>query len=75
MCFVFPSCSQSVRFHAKSWLPARSIVMECLAARQTVDPSGEIMVLDRFCPVSSHYNVSDHANVLIYFIIAELSQS
>lgn len=44
----------SVRFHAKSWLPARSIVMECLAARQTVDPSGEIMVLDRFCPWKLH---------------------
>lgn len=43
---------QSVRFHAKSWLPARSIVMECLLARWSVDPSGEIMVLTRFCPVS-----------------------
>ncbi|KAL6959796.1 hypothetical protein U1Q18_039950 [Sarracenia purpurea var. burkii] len=40
----------TVRFHAKSWLPARSIVMECLAARQEIDPSREIMVLDRFCP-------------------------
>ncbi|KVH95283.1 Metal-dependent protein hydrolase [Cynara cardunculus var. scolymus] len=40
----------SVRFHVKSWLPARSIVMECLAARSDIDPSGEIMVLDRFCP-------------------------
>ncbi|KAK1382275.1 Metal-dependent protein hydrolase [Heracleum sosnowskyi] len=44
----------NVRFHAKSWLPARSIVMECLAARHTVDPSGEIMVLDRFCPWKLH---------------------
>lgn len=43
---------QSLRFHAKSWLPARSIVMECLSARWDVDPSGEIMVLNRFCPVS-----------------------
>lgn len=45
---------KSLRFHAKSWLPARSIVLECLAARQDIDPSGEIMVLDRFCPVSFH---------------------
>ena len=44
---------QSVRFHVKSWLPARSIVLECLLSRGEVDPSGEIMVLDRFCPVRS----------------------
>jgi hypothetical protein len=42
---------QSVRFHVKSWLPARSIVLECLLSRGTIDPSAEIMVLDRFCPV------------------------
>ncbi|KAJ6945991.1 hypothetical protein NC651_000919 [Populus alba x Populus x berolinensis] len=29
----------SVRFHARSWLPARSIVMECLSAGFDVDPS------------------------------------
>ncbi|CAA2956529.1 Hypothetical predicted protein [Olea europaea subsp. europaea] len=44
----------NVRFHARSWLPARSIVMDCLAARGDVDPSGEIMVLDRFCPWKLH---------------------
>ncbi|XP_057477735.1 LOW QUALITY PROTEIN: uncharacterized protein LOC130765346 [Actinidia eriantha] len=44
----------SVRFHAKSWLPARSIVMECLAARDDINPSGEIMVLDKFCPWKLH---------------------
>lgn len=43
---------QSVRFHVRSWLPARSIVFECLATRRNVDPSGEIMILDRFSPVS-----------------------
>ncbi|WVZ17198.1 hypothetical protein V8G54_010180 [Vigna mungo] len=42
----------SVRLHVKSWLPARSIVMETIAARQTVDPSGEILVLTKSCPVS-----------------------
>uniref|UniRef100_A0ACD5ZIR5 Uncharacterized protein n=1 Tax=Avena sativa TaxID=4498 RepID=A0ACD5ZIR5_AVESA len=45
---------ESVRFHVKSWLPARSIVMECLLSRENVDPSGEIMVLDRFCPWKLH---------------------
>ncbi|KAL0331694.1 UNVERIFIED_CONTAM: hypothetical protein Sangu_1714900 [Sesamum angustifolium] len=44
----------SVRFHARSWLPARSIVMQCLEARLDVDPSGEIMILDRFCPWKLH---------------------
>jgi len=45
---------ESVRFHVKSWLPARSIVLECLLSRGEVDPSGEIMVLDRFCPWKLH---------------------
>nr|XP_023893240.1 UPF0160 protein C694.04c-like [Quercus suber] len=36
---------ESVQFHAKSWLPARSIVMECIAARDNIDSSGEIMVI------------------------------
>ncbi|KAJ9700210.1 hypothetical protein PVL29_005841 [Vitis rotundifolia] len=44
----------NVRFHAKSWLPARSIVKECLAAKMDIDPSGEIMVLNRFCPWKLH---------------------
>ncbi|RVW91627.1 UPF0160 protein [Vitis vinifera] len=48
------TCVMNVRFHAKSWLPARSIVMECLAARMDIDPSGEIMVLNRFCPWKLH---------------------
>ncbi|XP_072987492.1 uncharacterized protein [Typha latifolia] len=45
---------ESVRFHVKSWLPARSIVIECLSLRGSIDPSGEIMVLDRFCPWKLH---------------------
>ncbi|KAK7350046.1 hypothetical protein VNO77_08097 [Canavalia gladiata] len=44
----------SVRFHVNSWLPARAIVMETLVARQTVDPSGEILVLTKFCPWKLH---------------------
>lgn len=51
---------QSVRFHARSWLPARSIVIECLESRKNIDPSGEIMVLNIFCPVSMpSYFISD----------------
>ncbi|KAG8081754.1 hypothetical protein GUJ93_ZPchr0014g46663 [Zizania palustris] len=47
--------TDSVRFHVKLWLPARSIVLECLLARGKVDPSEGIMVLDfldRFCPIA-----------------------
>ncbi|KAJ7954259.1 UPF0160 protein MYG1, mitochondrial [Quillaja saponaria] len=43
-----------VQYHAKSWLPARSIVMETIAARHNIDPSGEITVLTRFCPWKLH---------------------
>ncbi|XP_015896321.3 uncharacterized protein LOC107430054 [Ziziphus jujuba] len=44
----------SLRFHSKSWLPAWSIVLECLSARWDIDPSGEIMVLTKFCPWKLH---------------------
>ncbi|KDP31642.1 hypothetical protein JCGZ_14958 [Jatropha curcas] len=44
----------SVRYHAKSWLPARTFVMEGLGARYDIDPSGEIMVLTTFCPWKLH---------------------
>ncbi|KAJ6805371.1 UPF0160 protein-like [Iris pallida] len=45
---------ESIRFHTKSWLPARSIVNECLTARGNIDPSGEIMVLNKSCPWKLH---------------------
>ncbi|KAF8030577.1 hypothetical protein BT93_E2879 [Corymbia citriodora subsp. variegata] len=44
----------SVGYHAKSWLPARSIVMECLEARYGIDSSGEIVLLKQFCPWKLH---------------------
>ncbi|KAK7350964.1 hypothetical protein VNO77_10055 [Canavalia gladiata] len=45
---------ENVNYYAKSWLPARSIVMECLAARGTIDSSGEILMLNRSCPWKLH---------------------
>ncbi|XAR71605.1 hypothetical protein NMG60_11017960 [Bertholletia excelsa] len=45
---------ESIQFHAKSWLPARSIVKECLAARKDIDCSGEIIMLTRSCPWKLH---------------------
>ncbi|KAK4777321.1 hypothetical protein SAY87_017508 [Trapa incisa] len=45
---------ESVHFHARSWLPARSIVTECISMRNNIDPSGEIIVLNRSCPWKLH---------------------
>lgn len=42
---------EHVKYYAKSWLPARSIVMESLAVRESVDSSGEIVKLNQSCPV------------------------
>nr|XP_016466439.1 PREDICTED: UPF0160 protein-like [Nicotiana tabacum] len=45
---------ESIHYHAKSWLPARSIVKDALLKRKGVDPSGEIVILARTCPWKSH---------------------
>ncbi|KAK9665207.1 hypothetical protein RND81_14G097600 [Saponaria officinalis] len=45
---------ESIHFHARSWLPARSIVADCIAARHDFDSTGEIMVLKKFCPWKLH---------------------
>ncbi|XP_052210857.1 uncharacterized protein LOC127813759 [Diospyros lotus] len=54
MALVGSEFLDSVRYHVKSWLPARSIVNECLAARKEIDLSGEIVVLNIFCPWKLH---------------------
>lgn len=45
---------ESVRYISKSWLPARSIVAESLRNAKSVHPSGEIILLSRFCPWKQH---------------------
>ncbi|RDY07049.1 UPF0160 protein MYG1, mitochondrial, partial [Mucuna pruriens] len=45
---------ENVNYYAKSWLPARSIVVESLAARESVDSSGEIIKLNQSCPWKLH---------------------
>lgn len=45
---------QSVRYYARSWLPARAIVSDCIADRKEADSSGEILVLKHFCPWKQH---------------------
>ncbi|KMZ73569.1 hypothetical protein ZOSMA_146G00450 [Zostera marina] len=45
---------ESLRFYVRSWLPARTIVMESLKSRYDDDTSGEIMVFKKFCPWKLH---------------------
>jgi uncharacterized UPF0160 family protein len=39
---------------AFSWLPGRSIVERCMASRRSFHESGEILLLDQFCPWGDH---------------------
>eukprot|EP00244_Chara_vulgaris_P011890 TRINITY_DN6041_c0_g2_i1.p1 TRINITY_DN6041_c0_g2~~TRINITY_DN6041_c0_g2_i1.p1 ORF type:complete len:335 (-),score=52.87 TRINITY_DN6041_c0_g2_i1:184-1188(-) len=45
---------ESLRSIGEVWLPARSIVSGCLERRFDSHKSGEILVLDRFCPWKLH---------------------
>merc|ERR1712159_713654 len=45
---------ESVRRLTKSWFPARSIVEAAVSARKSLHESGEIMMLDRYCPWQGH---------------------
>jgi uncharacterized UPF0160 family protein len=46
--------SESVRYFASSWLPARSLVLADLRNRHAVDASGQILKLTSFCPWKEH---------------------
>lgn len=43
-----------VNGYMNEWLPARELVLAALNARLSVDSSGEIVVLDQFCPWKDH---------------------
>ncbi|XP_074574902.1 uncharacterized protein LOC141831445 [Curcuma longa] len=63
---------ESISFYARSWLPARSIVIESLEARSNVDPSGQILLLKKFCPWNLHLLDLEKElkiNPLIMFVI------
>ncbi|KAJ7562986.1 hypothetical protein O6H91_03G091700 [Diphasiastrum complanatum] len=45
---------QCLQRYATAWLPARAIVADCINARKEVDPSGEILLLEKFCPWKEH---------------------
>jgi uncharacterized UPF0160 family protein len=43
-----------LRFFARSWWPARAIVQRAMDGRKSVHESGEILLLDQFCPWKKH---------------------
>lgn len=45
---------QSLRYYARSWLPARSIVADCVADRKESNKSGEILIIKQYCPWKGH---------------------
>jgi len=49
-----PELESCILFFAKSWMPAREIVERAIRNRLQVDPSGEIIVLERGCPWKEH---------------------
>lgn len=46
--------SQYIHTLVSSWLPARTLVVEALARRHQVHPSGRVIALDRSCPWKEH---------------------
>nr|BAD42335.1 GAMM1 protein-like protein [Nannochloris bacillaris] len=46
--------SDALGYLAKSWLPARALVLADLQACKDIDPSGEIMKLNSYCPWKEH---------------------
>lgn len=52
-----------VENYGKSWIPAKRLVQEAFDKRFEVDKSGEIIILERFCPWKEHlYAIEKDAN-------------
>eukprot|EP00357_Protocruzia_adherens_P033293 CAMPEP_0115010472 /NCGR_PEP_ID=MMETSP0216-20121206/23340_1 /TAXON_ID=223996 /ORGANISM="Protocruzia adherens, Strain Boccale" /LENGTH=335 /DNA_ID=CAMNT_0002378701 /DNA_START=12 /DNA_END=1015 /DNA_ORIENTATION=+ len=59
---------------ANDWLPAKDIVVRTIENRFAVDPSGEILKLERFCPWVEHLHATEkEMNIvgLIKFVLYE----
>lgn len=48
--------------YGKSWLPAKGIVLDAFKNRFNVHESGEILVLDQFCPWKEHLYAVEREN-------------
>uniref|UniRef100_A0A6T6PCI7 Metal-dependent protein hydrolase n=1 Tax=Timspurckia oligopyrenoides TaxID=708627 RepID=A0A6T6PCI7_9RHOD len=55
----------------KAWLPARSVVLNAVSDRFSVDKSGEIIRLDRYCPWKSHLFLLEPQNEIKYVLYAD----
>ncbi|PRP88546.1 UPF0160 protein MYG1, mitochondrial-like [Planoprotostelium fungivorum] len=56
--------TEKVNYFANSWFPAREIVESAFDKREQVDPSGEIIVLEKHCPWKSHlYDLEKEKNL------------
>ncbi|CAL9738351.1 hypothetical protein MOSE0_N09274 [Monosporozyma servazzii] len=70
--FIGTAFVDQVIGYAGSWLPGKSIVVNAVKERMSVDPSGKILVLSQFCPWKEHlYNVETEHNIegAIEFVI------
>ncbi|KAF7830754.1 UPF0160 protein MYG1, mitochondrial-like isoform X1 [Senna tora] len=55
---------ENVHYYKQTWLPARSIVMDSLAERETIDSSGEIIKLSQSCPWKLHiHELEEEMNI------------
>ncbi len=52
--FIGDLFQRKLKYYAKSWLPARTMVLSAYADRKRRDPQGRIMVLDQPMPWKSH---------------------
>ncbi|KAJ8522537.1 hypothetical protein ONZ45_g903 [Pleurotus djamor] len=46
--------SGRLKYYANAWLPARELLIESIAKSRSVEPSGKIIVFDRFLPWKEH---------------------
>jgi len=55
-----------VEMFGKCWLPARSLVVDAINSRFDIDPSGEIILLQHFCPWKEHlYSLETEMHVKV----------
>ncbi|XP_066603036.1 MYG1 protein C27H6.8 [Prorops nasuta] len=52
--YVGEEFMEFVQYNVNIWLPARTIVKNAIEKRFEVDPSGEIILLEPFCPWTEH---------------------
>lgn len=71
-CFV-----NLLKGYGESWLPARDIVEAAFDSRFDIHPSGEIIVLEQFCPWKEHlYSIEKEKNaqgVIKFVLFSDLS--